>query len=325
MRDCYTALVTPMKDGGIDMAAFERLVEFQAESRVSGLIVNGTTGESPTTSDNEKMDLVRCAMEKGKGEIVSGCGTNSTNHSEHLIKESLELGIRRMLLVDCYYNGPSSMELAREYYGYLCSKFPDSRFIAYIIPGRTGCELSVEDLVSLHQTYPNLDTVKEATGNLDRMRKTRGLSGINIMSGDDDLTYKIMSDPQISGSGVISVMGNLAPFAIQRFCQAVNDKDPKAEELSKSLAPLFSLVTVKMDGQKFRNPVPIKTAMAGLGMIRYENRKPLGRMSRNATEQIRQALVSIWQNTPWVLEPIGKFYDVDIGERLGDSRYWVSY
>ena len=325
MENCYTALVTPMKNGQLDLVAFEKLIRFQTEGGVRGLVINGTTGESPTTSDKEKAEMVKLAVENSNTEIIAGCGTNSTQHSEHLISEAREIGSKRILLVDCYYNGPSSLELSREYYGYLCEKFPELKFIAYVIPGRTGCELSVEDLTSLHQKYANLDTVKEATGNLDRMRKTRSLSKICIMSGDDDLTYKIMTDKQIGGSGVISVMSNIAPTAIEKFCNAVNNKAPNAEQLAKDLGPLFTLVTVKADEQKFRNPVPIKTAMAGLGMIEYEARRPLGKMSKTATEHVRKTLEDIWRTTPWVLEPIEKFYDVDISKRLEDSSCWVSY
>lgn len=325
MKDCYTALVSPMKNGELDVDAFRKLVDFQTEGRVQGLVVNGTTGESPTTSDREKAQMVKLAVDGSNTEIIAGCGTNSTEHSEHLIKEAKEIGSKRILLVDCYYNGPSSLELSREYYGYLCSQFPDLKFIAYVIPGRTGCELSVDDLTALHQKHSNLDTVKEATGNLDRMRKTRSMSKICIMSGDDDLTYRIMTDQQIGGSGVISVMSNIAPHAVEKFCKAVNAKESNAEQLAKDLGPLFTLVTVKADGQKFRNPVPIKTAMAGLGMIEYSARRPLGRMSKTATEQVRKTLSEIWKTTPWVLEPVEKFYDVDIDERLSNNEYWVSY
>ena len=324
MENCCTAVVTPMKNGKIDVDAFDRLIEFQVQNGVQDIVVNGTTGESPTTSDEEKANLIRHALDK-KANVIAGCGTNSTEHSEHLTREAQALGSNRILLVDCYYNGPSSMELSREYYGYLCEKFPDLAFVAYVIPGRTGCELSVEDLVVLHNRYPNLDTVKEATGNLERMRKTRSLSNITIMSGDDDLTYNIMSDPAIGGKGVISVMSNIAPRAIQDFCKVVNNHELGAESLAKILSSLFSLVTVKLAGQKFRNPVPIKTAMAGLGMIAYDVRRPLGRMTKDATTHVRNMLRTIWQNSPNILEPIEKFYGVSIEDRLANDSYWPSY
>lgn len=325
MRNCATAVVTPMADQEIDISAFSQLVGFQLENGVEDLVVNGTTGESPTTSDTEKRELLENAIELG-AEVTAGCGTNDTSHSEHLVHDAEEVGVNRCLLVDCYYNGPSSLELRQEYYGYLCEHFAEMNFIAYIIPGRTGCELSAEDLVYLHKTYPNLDTVKEATGNIDRMKKTRQLSKtLCIMSGDDDLTFKMMTDTAIAASGVISVASNIAPAAVNEMCIAANKRDSKAAAMAEKLSSLFSLITVKVDGQKFRNPVPFKTAMAGLGMMEYSCRKPLGMMTQAATQQVRATLRQIWEKTPEILEPIEKYYDVSIEKRLGNEGYWPHY
>ncbi len=328
MENCCTAIVTPMSknEAELDWANFDKLIRFQIKNGVRDIVVNGTTGESPTTTDGEKLEMVKRAVELGAN-VTAGCGTNNTLHSEHLIRDAEKAGVKRILLVDCYYNGPSSLELREEYYGYLCEKFPSLKFIAYVIPGRTGCELSPEDLVTLHNKYPNLDVVKEATGNLDRMKRARQMSKtLCIMSGDDDLTYKIMSDPTIGGTGVISVASNIAPNAVQEMCVAINSgNQAKAAELSQKLAPLFSLITVKMDGQKFRNPVGFKTAMAGLGMIEYSCRKPLGRMTMAATQHVRSTLGQIWQNTPEILAPIERFYGVSIEKRLANDDYWIHY
>ncbi|MFH0713114.1 MAG: 4-hydroxy-tetrahydrodipicolinate synthase [Candidatus Micrarchaeota archaeon] len=327
MENCWTAIVTPMKEAGeIDYEAYEQLVEFQMRNSVSDILVNGTTGESPTTTDAEKKKLLEITLNK-KASVAAGCGTNDTAHSEHLVNNAVQLGINRILLIDCYYNGPSSLELRNEYYGYLCTRFPQVKFIAYVIPGRTGCELSVEDLAALHNQFPNLDTVKEATGNLERMKETRALSNdLCIMSGDDDLTYKIMTDKSINASGVISVASNIAPKTVQEMCIAVNSENKvKAQELSQKLAPLFSLITVKNEGQKFRNPVPFKTAMAGLGMIEYFCRRPLGKMTRNATQHVRATLKKIWSENPDILEPIQAHYGIDIEQRLATDAYWPHY
>ena len=327
MENCCTAIVTPMTKNGaeIDLTGFDNLIQFQLKNGVRNIVVNGTTGESPTTADDEKLKMVKRAIELGAN-VTAGCGTNNTLHSEHLIHDAEKAGVKRILLVDCYYNGPSSLELREEYYGYLCAKFPSLKFIAYVIPGRTGCELSVEDLVALHDKYSNLDVVKEATGNLERMKKTRQMSKtLNIMSGDDDLTYKIMSDSAISGSGVISVASNIAPKAVQEMCIAISKKQGNAQQLAEKLSPLFSLITVKMDGQKFRNPVPFKTAMAGLGMIEYACRKPLGKMTVTATQYVRNTLREIWKTTPEILTPIESLYDVSIEKRLANDDYWIHY
>ncbi|MBI4406561.1 dihydrodipicolinate synthase family protein, partial [Candidatus Micrarchaeota archaeon] len=310
-----------MQEGTVDSGAFARLVEFQLENGVDQLVVNGTTGESPTTTDKEKSSLLGIALDAGAS-VTAGCGSNNVEHSERLTLQAQETGVKRVLLVDCYYNAPSSLELSREYYGYLCQKFPDMKFVAYVIPGRTGCELSVEDLVSLHREYPNLDTVKEATGNLDRMRKTRLLSNtICIMSGDDPLTFQMMTDSSINAAGVISVVSNISPKAVQELCLAIKNKKSNAEKLSLELEPLASLVGVKVNGQKFRNPVPFKTLMAGLGMIEYSCRKPLGKLNAEAVKHVRDTVSKVWRQTPGLFEPVEKFYDVSIEERLSKDGY----
>ncbi|MBI5176473.1 dihydrodipicolinate synthase family protein [Candidatus Micrarchaeota archaeon] len=325
MENCVTALVTPFANGAVDGGKWDSLVHFQLENGVRKVVANGTTGESPTTSDAEKAGLVRRAVAAG-GEVTAGCGSNDTSHTGHLIEAAASEGVGRALLVDCYYNGPSSLELREEHYGYLCSSFPEMKFTAYVIPGRTGCELSVEDLAHLHSGNPNLDCVKEATGNLERMRRTRELSpSIRIMSGDDDLTYRMMADGGIGASGVISVASNIAPRAVNEMCVAANAGDGRASDLAAKLAPLFSLVTVKAGGHKFRNPVPFKTAMAGLGMIDYGVRRPLGRMSAEGTRHVRSTLAQLWRDSPEILEPVGKFFDVDIDARLESDSHWISY
>jgi len=315
-----------MRGYGIDSESFARLVKFQLENGVRDIVVNGTTGESPTTSDAEKLQLVEKAIEHG-AEVIAGCGSNDTMHTGKLIEEATGLGIKRILLVDPYYNGPSSLEIREEHYGYLCTRFPNLKFIAYVIPGRTGCEITPDDLAALHQQHPNLDVVKEASGNLERMRRTHELaSTLTIMSGDDDLTYKMMTDSAIGAAGVISVASNVAPTAVNEMCKAAREgRNEEARKLAEKLAPLFSIITVKVPGQKFRNPVPFKTAMAGLGMLEYSCRKPLGKMSREGMEVVRGALRQLWQQSPDILQPVAKFYDVDIGQRLEKDENWISY
>ncbi len=326
MENCTTALVTPMSAGEIDKEAFSRLCEFQLENGVRQFVVNGTTGESPVTSDKEKLILLQIAVDSGSAVVTAGCGTNDTLHSEHLIKQAGEAGIKRVLLVDCYYNAPSSLELREEYYGYLCAKFPETKFVAYVIPGRTGCELSVGDLIFLHNRYSNLDTVKEATGNIERMKKTRALSeSICIMSGDDSLTFRMMTDTGIGAAGVVSVVSNVCPKAVQDMCVAAGKGGDNAKQLQEKLEPLGSMVGVKTATQKFRNPVPFKTLMAGLGMIQYSVRRPLGRLDKEAAKHVREIAARVWRDSPQLLEPVEKFFDVSIEKRLANDAYWTSY
>ncbi|MEK6924396.1 MAG: dihydrodipicolinate synthase family protein [Candidatus Micrarchaeota archaeon] len=323
MDACVTALVTPMRGGEVDFERFRRLAEFQVANGVREVVVNGTTGESPATSDAEKGKLIEVALDAGC-RVVAGTGGNVTSHAERLTAQAQELGVKRCLLVDCYYNGPSSLELRREYYAPLCARFPEMRFTAYVIPARTGCELSVEDLAQLHREFENFDAVKEATGNLDRMRRTRAeCPGIAIMSGDDEVTLALLTDPLIRGNGVVATMSNVAPAGFSRLCSLAADVEG-ARAFNDKLSQLF-LATVKAGGQKFRNPVPVKTVMAGLGMVDYGVRRPLGRLSREGVGFVRDALRCVWRESPELLEPVAEFFDVDIGERIENDVFWVSY
>jgi len=332
IRNCVTAVVTPMTSNReLDLAHFRNLLDFQRKYGVEDIVVNGTTGESPTTSGVEKRELILRAL-RLEAKVIAGCGTNDTGHTIHLTEEATREGATSVLLVDPYYNGPSSLEIMHEYYEPVLSRFEGTEFIAYTIPGRTGCALSAEHLAELHQRYPNLTTVKEATGdpNLNNARKIRALSNIAIMSGDDPLTFKMMVDETVRAAGVISVISNIVPQAVQQLCRSVGDFDDDAHlrsvlDLQSKLAPLFELVTVKVGGEKFRNPVPIKTIMAGLGMISYSVRQPLGRMTKEAVDYVRNVLTKVWEDSPELLRPIQEFYAVDIAKRLERDENWIHY
>jgi 4-hydroxy-tetrahydrodipicolinate synthase len=167
----------------------------------------------------------------------------------------------------------------------------------YVIPGRTGTKLEVEDLAILHRKFKNLWSVKEATGDLQRMAKTRTLLGedFDILSGDDDKTYEMMTRGEIRASGVVSVMSNIVPGPIHEMTRAILRGDmEKADRLKEGLDPLFKVVTVntieayegfEVPG-KFRNPVPIKTMMKGLGLPSGPCRPPLGKMTPKGVEVV---------------------------------------
>jgi len=156
------------------------------------------------------------------------------------------------LLVDPYYNGPSSLEIRKEYVAPVAEKFPDLQIIPYVIPGRTGAQLFPEDIALLYKEFKNISTVKEATGNLDNMRRTRECCGpdFTILSGDDGLTFEMMTDSSIGAAGVISVASNIAPKAVSQMVKFLtNGKKDEARKICKALEPLFGLVTVKTNGK----------------------------------------------------------------------------
>ncbi len=330
-----TALITPFTErGDIDWKGFLQLIEFQAHEGISGIVPVGTTGESPTLNEHEH-DFVNSRTIDAKSGlfILNGCGSNCTEEALHYVERVSGFGGQAVLLVDSYYNGPSSLELRREYYAPIAKEFPDILIVPYIIPGRTGCKLLPEDLGALSREFPNICTVKEATGDLGNMRAIRRMTSpsFQIFSGDDDKTLGMMTDPNVKACGVISVISNIAPFAVQKMCQAVFSGNLSgADETKAKLDPLFKVVTVLADrGQhglsiidKFRNPLPIKTMMNGLGMPAGPCRQPLGKMSLLGVRMVHDALSSVWKDSPEVLLPIEEFFNVNIGARLADEEIW---
>lgn len=337
----WTALISPMNsDGTLDWDGLEKNIQFQIEQGITGLVPAGTTGESPTLAWDEHNVLIERTLKLAEGRcgVIAGTGSNSTQEAVESTEHAVEHGAKAALLVDCYYNGPSSLELRNEYYAILAELFPDVSFIPYVIPGRSGTALSVEDLSILADTYPNIHAVKEATGDLDRMAYTRKLLGgeFQIMSGDDDLTFKMIESDAIKAQGVISVMSNLVPGAVERMTRSLLAGDVSAASAVRdAIAPLFGIVTVKAKSvrnlpngsqvvveDRFRNPLAVKTVMKGLGMPSGSGRHPLGKMNAEGIQIVRKALATVWNGNPEVLDPIGKFYSVDIAARLADDRIW---
>jgi 4-hydroxy-tetrahydrodipicolinate synthase len=334
----YTATITPF-DGSrsVDWPSLRALVEFQRSQGITGIVPAGTTGESPTLTWEEHNKVIETVFEAGGSglETIAGTGSNSTDEALEATRHVASLGIKAALLVDPYYNGPSSLEARREYYEPIAEAFPEVQLIPYIIPGRTGTQLLPQDLGILSRNYSNISGVKEATGNLDNARITRNYCGqdFSIISGDDDKTLSLMSDQAIMSSGVISVVSNIAPKAVQGMVQAALRKDwNEAQRLSVALQPLFELVTVKTEEStqygpvavKARNPLPVKTMMQILGMTSGPCRGPLGRVTKNALNIMLKSLRTVWAVNPEILEPIERSFDVSVADRLQMPQYWES-
>jgi 4-hydroxy-tetrahydrodipicolinate synthase len=332
---CWTALVTPMlPDGQIDYDGLEKNVLFQREQGAQ-LVPTGTTGESPTLEwtehDRVIEEVIRLAA--GKSFVMAGTGSNATKETLRGTAHAAEAGADAVLLVDCYYNGPSSLELRREYHGVVAAKFPQIYVTPYVIPGRTGTQLEVEDLLLLNRQCKNVRAVKEATGDLERMAKTRKLIGddFDILSGDDDKTYEMMTREDIRAAGVVSVASNVVPGAVTQLTTAILKGDrERAESLRAGLDPLFKIVTVKTTEEyggftvpcRFRNPLPIKTLMNGLGMPSGSSRQPIGRMTPQGVAVVRQAIQTVYEKNPEILRPIEDHYKVNLADRIGDDRFW---
>jgi 4-hydroxy-tetrahydrodipicolinate synthase len=333
---CYTATITPFNAGqSVDWNCLRSLVEFQRSQGVNGIVPAGTTGESPTLTWEEHNKVIEAVFFAGgsKIETIAGTGSNSTDEALEATHHVAELGMRSVLLVDPYYNGPSSLEMRREYYEPIATAFPDVQIVPYVIPGRTGTQLLPQDLGILSTNYHNISAVKEATGSVDNARLTRNYCGpeFSILSGDDDKTLTLMSDQGVRCSGVISVVSNIAPKAVRGMVDAAQAGDwREAQRLAVALQPLFALVTIKTEEStqygpvpvRARNPLPIKTTMQILGMTTGACRSPLGKVTKNALNVILEALRSVWANNPEILEPIQDAFGVSIPDRLQLPRYW---
>jgi 4-hydroxy-tetrahydrodipicolinate synthase len=215
----------------------------------------------------------------------------------------------------------------------VANAFPGLSVVPYVIPGRTGAQLLPEDLALLHQEFPNVSTVKEATGDLTNMRRTRTCCGTDftILSGDDPLTFDMMTDPEIQAAGVISVASNVAPGPVSEMVRLLAANKPDAaRSLADALAPLFGLVTVKTKEKtpygeivcRARNPLAIKTLMTVLGMPSGGCRPPLGKMTPAGLEKVLSAARTVQAKNPEIFAPLARFFQVDIDSRLATPASW---
>ncbi len=335
-KGAYTAIVTPFTRDSrqIEFDNLRLISEFQAKYGISGIVSVGTTGESPTLTWKEHNAAFKSTFDAvdSKVTVIASTGSNNTTESLEGTKTAFDMGIRDVLLVDPYYNGPSSLEVRREYLEPVAAAFPQVRIIPYIIPGRTGTQLLPQDLALANERYRNICAVKEATGDFNNMKSIRKLCGsdFTILSGDDDKTLQMMLDPEIKCSGVISVVSNVAPKSVQEMCQfALKGDINSARSVANALQPLFNIVTVKTVEQtnrgpvqfKARNPLPIKTLMGILGMPGGPLRRPIGRMTKQGLKIILDQARKIHEQHPEVFEPLATFFNIDVAERLTNDRY----
>jgi 4-hydroxy-tetrahydrodipicolinate synthase len=322
--------MTPFKpDGVLDVEGLGRLLEFQLANGVDGIVVAGTTGEGPTLEHQEFVKALALVLDgvQSKALTIANTGANSTRKAVEATTQAWELGARAALLVDPYYNCPSSLEIRREYYEPIARAAKEMQLIPYIIPGRTGTQISPEDLALLARAYSNVNAVKEATGSGDNAAEIRSLCGdsFSILSGDDERTLGLMTNPRVLANGTISVVSNIAPKAVAEMVTAALDGDvDRATTLATALKPLFELVTVRTDEAalghsltvKAKNPLPVKTMAAILGMPAGRCRQPLGRMTKAGLNRVLTGLKSVWEHNPETLEPVEKGFGVSIADRL---------
>lgn len=282
----YTAIVTPFRDGKVDEAALERLVRLQVKGGVDGIVPVGTTGESPTLDYDEHIRVVEVAVKAAAGKItvIAGTGANSTKEAIYLTQEAAKVGADASLQVAPYYNKPTPEGMYQHFRDVAAStKLP---LILYSIPGRCGVEIGIETVRRLAADCRTVVGIKEAGGNADRVSQLRAACGprFSILSGDDALTLPFMS---VGGHGVISVASNVAPKAVSRMVRAFSSGDLKgALKAHDQLYPLFKDLFLET------NPIPVKTALAMMGLVAEEFRLPLCAMTAKNRETLAATLRS---------------------------------
>jgi 4-hydroxy-tetrahydrodipicolinate synthase len=279
------AMVTPFNDGRVDEAKLRELVEFHVANGTDGLVPCGTTGESPTLTHEEHKRVVEIVIQQARDRIpvVAGTGSNSTAEAIELTHHAAQAGAAGALLVTPYYNKPTQQGLYAHFRA-IAQAVPDLPLIVYNIQGRTAVNVETETLARLAE-IPNIVGVKEASGSLDQMTAVilACRSDFTVLSGDDNLTLPLMS---VGGRGVISVVANFLAREVADVTHAALEGDWKrARDLHLKLYPVCKAMFIET------NPIPVKEAMAMLGMIRAEWRLPMCAMTPANREKLRQALV----------------------------------
>lgn len=278
------ALVTPMReDGALDFAALQRLVDFHVENGTSAIVAVGTTGESATLDEHEHCEVMRrvVQMARGRVPVIGGTGANSTREAIDLTRCAMEGGADACLLVTPYYNKPTQEGLYLHHKA-VAEAVPIPQ-ILYNVPGRTGCDLLPETVARLAR-IPNIIGLKEATGDLDRLRRLRELCGdaLDLYSGDDATAMEFMLG---GGRGVISVTANVAPRAMHDMCAAALRGDRAG-----AAAVNARLMALHRDLFVESNPIPVKWALHEMGLIPPGIRLPLTPLSPGCHAAVRRAL-----------------------------------
>ena len=278
------AIVTPMReDGSLDLARFRNLIDWHVAEGTDGIVVVGTTGESPTVDFDEHKELIRIAVEHSRGRIpiIAGTGGNSTAEAIELTESAKKAGATACLSVVPYYNKPPQEGLYRHFRK--IAETVDLPMILYNVPGRTVADLANDTTLRLAQV-PGIIGIKDATANMERGSDLlrRAPRNFAIYSGEDSAALALIL---LGGHGVVSVTANVAPKLMHQMCAAALVGDvKKAREINLRLLPLHQRLFVEA------NPIPVKWALAEMGMIEHGLRLPLSPLAERFHEAVREAL-----------------------------------
>ncbi len=289
-RGTFTALVTPFRDGRIDVTAFEKLIETQIAAGITGVVAIGTTGESPTLSHDEREQAILLAVEiaRGRCQVLAGTGSYSTSDAITATLAAEKLGVDGALVVAPYYNKPSQEGLFRHFRA--IAQATRLRIMLYNIPGRCGVDINAPTVERLAAECSNIVSIKEASGSVERVSDLRSRlpEAFTVLSGDDGLTLPFMAAGAV---GVVSVASNLLPAEVCALVHAFESGDLKsAQKIHRRLSGIFKDLFIEP------NPVPVKAALAWRGLMSSEVRLPLCEMSTANEKRLRETLSAFESN-----------------------------
>lgn len=280
-----TAIITPFnEDEGIDEEALKKLIDFNIDNGVAGIVPCGTTGESPTLDHDEHDKVIESTVKHvdGRVPVIAGTGSNCTKEAIRLTKHAETAGVDGVLLVNPYYNKPTQEGLYRHFKAIADSvKIP---CIVYNIKGRTGVNVETSTLMRLANDCKNIIAVKEASGDLNQMKDViaQRPEGFSVLSGDDNITLDLI---KAGGDGVISVASNVVPDKMVAMVKSALDKNfEEAEKINNELVPLFEAEFIET------NPIPIKYMLSLKGMCKEVYRLPICELSQENKEKVKKVM-----------------------------------
>lgn len=282
-RGTYTALVTPFRGGAVDWTALDALVERQVDAGVDGVVPCGSTGESATLSHEEHDRVVESVVKRvaGRCRVLAGSGSNSTAEAVRLTRRAADAGADGALIVTPYYNRPTQQGLFRHFDAVAAAV--DIPVVLYNVPVRCGIDLANDTVARLHNARDNIVAVKDASGGVDRVTELVDGVGVDVLCGDDCLTLSMMA---LGAVGVISVIANLVPRWMKDLVAAAAAGDlVSARRWHTKTCGLADDI-----GRTGPNPLPVKTAMAALGLIADEYRLPLCPLEPDPRKRVEDAL-----------------------------------
>lgn len=274
-----SAIITPLNEKGIDYELFAKLIEWQIAEGIDGLVVCGTTGEGATLTDEEHKSAIEFMVKQvnGRVPVIAGTGSNDTAYAVELTKHACQIGVDGVLTVTPYYNKATQKGLIKSF-----TQIADASsvpVILYNVPSRTGVNIAPKTVLELSK-HPNINAIKEASGDISQIAEIAHLCGdnINIYSGNDDQVVPIMS---LGGKGCISVLSNLLPKETSEMCRLFREGDVKAAaRLQLKYIPLINALFSEV------NPIPVKAAMAKMGFCEDFLRLPLTPMEDATRENL---------------------------------------